>query len=329
GLLGEGSSEDRPLTFPARQRLDATVGQPQRTGGAHDVLDDPLILGAGRAEQADVGRPAHCDRLPHGEAGRYVGLLRDERDLPGQLEAAVRGQRAAVQEDPASACSQLAGKEPQQRALPRAVRPDESHDLARHQLERHADERGSGRLPVVRGVARRHVHCRQHPGHGAPAATPLRERLRSHRKNGPPVNAVTMPTGTSTGAMTVRAKRSASTMNPAPQMRATGGGRWWPGPVTRRAECGTMSPTKPMIPATLTEAAVTSDATPSSTTLTVSTGRPSRAAPRSPSWKRSSARANTPANNTVGSVKAVSTTTSPHEANPNPPSSLLSMPALC
>ena len=44
----------------------------------------------------------------------------------------------------------------------------------------------------------------------------------NHRKNGPPIIAVTMPTGNSTGAMIVRAIRSQSTRNEAPKSVAAG-----------------------------------------------------------------------------------------------------------
>ncbi len=63
-------------------------------------------------------------------------------------------------------------------------------------------------------------HCRPRARDSRDGNQPL--RTSSHRKNGPPIIAVTMPTGSSTGAMAVRAIRSQPTRNDAPNSAATG-----------------------------------------------------------------------------------------------------------
>ena len=47
-------------------------------------------------------------------------------------------------------------------------------------------------------------------------------RISNHRKNGPPMSAVTMPTGSSMGASTVREIRSQATRNAAPKPSEAG-----------------------------------------------------------------------------------------------------------
>src|SRR5690606_38650277 len=127
------------------------------------------------------------------------------RHLAGQSEAAVASDVAALQKHPPLGRRQLTGKQPEQGALARAVRSDQPYDLSRVETERHRGESGPMPVAVLCPVARSEVVDLQR--HGVTAIGPRRERLSSHRKNGPPVRAVTMPTGTSTGAITVRANR--------------------------------------------------------------------------------------------------------------------------
>ena len=81
------------------------------------------------------------------------------------------------------------------------------------------------------------------------------------------------------------------TMNAAPKSAERGSTRRALGPTTRRTACGTMSPTNPMSPASATEAAVTSAASPSSSIRSRRTSTPRWAAASSPSSSASRARA--------------------------------------
>ena len=54
--------------------------------------------------------------------------------------------------------------------------------------------------------------------------------MSSHKKNGPPMSAVTMPTGSSSGASTVRETRSHATRNAAPKPSDAGTTTRWSAP---------------------------------------------------------------------------------------------------
>src|SRR5919201_2251230 len=123
-------------------------------------------------------------------------------------------------------------------------------------------------------------------------------RKSSHRKTGPPITAVMMPTGNSTGANAVRATRSQMIRNAAPNSAAPGSARRWPAPTISRTRCGTMMPTNGTGPPSDTAAPVHSDALTSATRSARSTSTPRDAAASRPSVIRSSTRgsvANPPA----------------------------------
>src|SRR5690606_39212748 len=151
----------------------------------------------------------------------------------------------------------------------------------------------------------------------------------SAKKNGPPANAVTTPTGTSAGDSAVRANTSASTMKAAPHTNASGNSRRWAGPNAIRTACGVMRPTNPMMPATLTAAAVTRVANTNNASFTRSTGNPNWAAPSSPSWSTSRARAKAIVAIAAGAVKAATTATSFQDAKAKLPSKRANTPAAC
>jgi len=83
-----------------------------------------------------------------------------------------------------------------------------------------------------------------------------RLRYSSTRKVGTPSSAVMTPTGSCSGAMTMRARVSASVSSAPPPRAQAGRMRRWSLPRTRRSMCGTTSPTKPMLPAVVTARAV-------------------------------------------------------------------------
>ena len=80
-----------------------------------------------------------------------------------------------------------------------------------------------------------------------------------HKKNGPPIMAVTMPTGSSMGAISVRAMRSQMTRNAAPKSEA-GSTIRWSEPTSSRTRWGTTMPMKPMGPASEMAAPVATEA---------------------------------------------------------------------
>src|SRR5690606_28916423 len=203
-------------------------------------------------------RAPHGHDVAHQVAGRRARFLRDQRDGPCELEAADRGHGHAVYRDGSGVGGQASGDQLQQGALARAVGADQRQALAPVQGEVDALQHPPPGVPGGDAVDHQ-AHCR---------------RLSKTRKKGPPTRAVTMPTGSSAGAITVLANRSATTMKVAPQARESSSSGRCLGPTVRRTACGVMSPTKPMIPATLTAAAVTRVAAPSRTYFTASTGRP-------------------------------------------------------
>ena len=73
-------------------------------------------------------------------------------------------------------------------------------------------------------------------------------------KNGAPTNAVTTPMGSSAGAITVRATRSAAPRNAAPPSSDSGSTIRYEPPASRRTTCGTTIPTNPISPLTATAA---------------------------------------------------------------------------
>ena len=98
------------------------------------------------------------------------------------------------------------------------------------------------------------------------------------------------PMGTSPGAITVRATRSATTRKAPPATSERGITARLEVPTRRRTVCGTMMPTKPMRPLTDTAAAVASEAATTTVIRMRSTGRPRLAASSSPTARTSRAR---------------------------------------
>src|SRR5207253_5898098 len=89
-------------------------------------------------------------------------------------------------------------------------------------LGRRRNERDDARRTHRRHL-RRDADWRDDEQDGERRATDQRTRRKSsHRKNGPPRTAVTIPTGSSTGARIVRAIRSHSTRNDAPKIADAG-----------------------------------------------------------------------------------------------------------
>ena len=81
-------------------------------------------------------------------------------------------------------------------------------------------------------------------------------RIRSHRKNGPPTQLVTIPIGNSAGNTTNLDTMSAITINVAPNIIDPGKTILLSLPIKMRIRCGVTNPIKPIIPVIATEAPV-------------------------------------------------------------------------
>src|SRR5262249_55667395 len=131
----------------------------------------------------------------------------------------------------------------EQSGLAGTVRTEQAKHFARVQRERQSDP--DGPIAIAEGKAARSEHHR-HPGRAVAS---------SHRKNGAPMQAVKMPSGTSI-AVRVRARMSTPTRNPPPSSKLAGRRRAKLGPTKSRAMCGITSPIQPTIPVMATEADV-------------------------------------------------------------------------
>src|SRR5206468_3680143 len=87
--------------------------------------------------------------------------------------------------------------------------------LQRRQKVRTMTDIGNARLEVRRRSGDRHDGNDEYEA-------PQERRNRSHKKTGPPMMAVMMPTGNSSGAMIVRATRSQPIRNAAPNSADAG-----------------------------------------------------------------------------------------------------------
>ena len=205
-LLRERTCDDDALLLAARERPEtpsrvAEQVEPRRARGGGLAIPPPLLR-----ERAEVRRAAEEHVLAHRHPGRRRGLLRDDGEQPREL----RPYAAPAVSRPSSSIEPENGDEardrPQQRRLPRAVRPDERDPLALRDVEIDVVARPAARrAPRSPAGARSHVMPR----------VVLVERSTS-AKNGAPRNAVTTPSGISAGESAVRAITSARTRNPAP-----------------------------------------------------------------------------------------------------------------
>src|SRR5262249_38670625 len=152
-----------------------------------------------------------------------------------------RGQvadRASVEQDGAGARADQPGERTEQRRLATAVGAHHGGDLRARDLEVEPVDDGQ---PVVgddevAGDQRRVAH--------------VAIRLSSSRKYGAARTDVTIPTGISVGANSIRPMRSAASTSSAPQAAApTRALRTEATPISARATCGAPKATKPIGPA--------------------------------------------------------------------------------
>ena len=155
-LHGQRPGEEHPLALAAREFGQAAVLPGLAFGVAHGLLDDGLVLRAGRGEQAELRQAAEVDDVAHGEFAAGFGLLREPGELAGAVAGRPGGERAAGQRDLARVERLQASECAQQRGLAGAVRADDGGPAA---VEREGDavEDGAG------AEADLHVAGRDHP----------------------------------------------------------------------------------------------------------------------------------------------------------------------
>ena len=215
--LKQHAGQLNPLLFAARKLLiepGAVVAQPDLGQG---MADRHRVAGGGAAQAHDLG---------HGEGEGQRRGLRQHPAHPRQFMRRHARQVAPAQTDRAG-MADLSGQGAQEGRLARSVGPDDAGHLPRRRPhvdavedrlapKLHADiaggEAGFGRRVgrLVRGRVRVDVG---HQGHRSSAPF---WRKRIHRKIGAPRTAVTIPMGSSDGAMIVRDTISASSSSVAP-----------------------------------------------------------------------------------------------------------------
>src|ERR1700687_804311 len=271
GFLSERHREHGALSLATRDAIDAAVGEVGGADVVESARDGARIVGAQRAERSEPRRPTERDDLAHGERKERLEDLGHHRDVARDRPAIQRGDVEAVDRHAARRRPQQTAEHLEQRGLPRAIRTDQRHELARTHDEIDAAQHLSLAIPGA-DVARENA---------AHTITRL-ERTRSARKNGPPTRPVITPTGTSAGASTVRAPRSASTRAIAPAGMLARTRRRCVAPTRNRRACGITRPTNPTSPAMATAAPVSRAVVASTAAVVRSRSTPSAAAVSSP-----------------------------------------------
>src|SRR5690606_38645774 len=281
GLLRECARDPGSLPLAARERRERPVREVEDVAATHRLFDRAAVRFAFAAPASEVRVPAHRDELADREGEDGLLALRHDADPPREFAAAPRLDRPAPEGDPAGIGPDRAEQEPEERRFPGPVRPEDRRDRAGRHDQVDAVERAAGRAGIPVAEPRRLEDRVPHSG----------LRIRRTTKTGTPTSAVTTPTGSSAGAAIVLAMVSATRRNAPPAKIDAGSRSRWSLPQRSRIAWGTISPTKPITPATATAAPTRNDATRKAVTLTRSTGAPRKSAGSSPSASRSSGRA--------------------------------------
>ena len=303
-LLGQRAGEEDPPPLAAGEGVDPPVGEVGEVAGGQRPLHRAQVVAAGDGQQPLVRRPAHHDRLAHREGPVEPRLLGDEGADPGHLAARRGGRVEAAQPDRAGLRREQPGHQADERRLAGAVGAEQADELALAGREGDAVHRGA-RAVAEADLAQ--VDDRIGPGgHRARglAAASGRAAARGSRHasglaaGGPaeqpqeegPAHEGGHRADRRLGAEAA-GRRGAPRRRPAPGRRRrssaeTGRSRRWSGPTSRRATCGTMSPTKPTSPASATAAPVAAEAAKKTWARARGTSTPSEAASSSPSRRR-------------------------------------------
>src|SRR5690554_3951250 len=231
-----------PLAFAAGQGADQAIPQMsdiQRLQGLFrqsDIVRGFHLPGREPGVTANQG----CFQYCCGEA--VLPVLEYQPDATGHLLTPLYRQCSAIQLHLPSAGRPEAGQGVQQRGFTSAVGAQHTPYLA----EFDAEAKGRARGPP------RNIN------HQLPGFQTAHQRLRynRYRNVGTPSKAVITPTGSCSGAITVRPRVSASTSRIPPASAQAGRIRRWSLPSTSLSICGTTSPTNPTAPAMVTAVAV-------------------------------------------------------------------------
>src|SRR5579883_3028113 len=254
-LLSHRAGEEDALAFAARDFVNRPVGEfeqiklSQRRGG------DGEVVGGFETEGSQMRRAPHQDDLDDRVGKGDQVLLRHDRDRARELAALIALERASENRDRTAGWFEGAGQHAQERGFARTVGSEDRQQLARLRFERDVVQHRASAITRIDGD---HLYggCRVGAGALHKASARLPWRRRTQIKNGPPHSAVIAPTGSSAGAITTRAIRSAAAVNAAPPRIDAGSSRRWSGPSRLRRTCGTMRPTNVMMPLTDTAAPI-------------------------------------------------------------------------
>ena len=212
GLLRERPGDDHALAFTAGERIDGARRELPELEGVERGARGVDVRPADRPEDPVMGRAAEEHVVEHPHPGRDDGRLRDDRDGARPIAITHLLDGRPHHPDRTGLRRQHPGQRPQQRGLPRAVRPEDAHPFVRRDRQRHAVEEAS---PVALDRDAGTRESLTHP------VVPLLVRSTT-TKNGAPTIAVTTPIGISAGDSAVRASTSAKARKAPPRMIDSG-----------------------------------------------------------------------------------------------------------
>jgi hypothetical protein len=211
GLLRQCAGDGDPLGFAARQVVHVAAGQRIEVEVGEDLADDVEVTSGPAAQERQVGGAAEQHVVGHLHARRDHRVLGDHGDAACALAVAYASRVGTDHLDVATG-GHAAGQGPQQGRLAGAVGADHRHPLAGVDVEvEPVQDHG---VPIGHGCAAGAQGGRSgRRGGGHVSRLDVRSTT---AKNGAPKNAVTTPIGSSAGAISVRASRSANTRKAAP-----------------------------------------------------------------------------------------------------------------
>ena len=135
-LLRQRPRQYYPLTFAPRQPVQLAALELSGICAGHGIVGNPAVLPSFQLEPSQVGVAAHQHRFQRGEGVQGV-VLRHESDATSSLSCVQALKRIPSKLHGAGVRANQPGERPQQRALARAVRPDQARDFPGTGLEGH------------------------------------------------------------------------------------------------------------------------------------------------------------------------------------------------
>ncbi len=252
-LLHQAAGEDGATALAARELVAGAVDAIGEPDGVERGDDELALVLAATSPGPGLGDPAERHHLAHEQLGGHDLLLGHEREPTGAVPGAEvvgvdeRARGVGHPTSPSTGCSTPA-RTRSSVDLPAPLTPTmPSREPAG--TSRSTPRRMS--RPPSRAVTPR----RRSAGAGAVTVrrrTGTEPRPISSRNSGAPTTPVTTPSGISCGRTASRARTSTQSRKSPPPSAATGSTTRCRAPTTRRAACGTISPTKPIPPLTAT-----------------------------------------------------------------------------